>query len=387
MTDFFTEFDTERWHFTYVDETDHDIPVQQVGIVATFQLLDAYHPLRRKGIAEAFSLYNELYHGKLKGGYRGDKPMVVRPLSKMGIDEYHDYIINTDPMDAVELKCISRLSFEHTSDYAFSVFSPEGWFEKTHKSFTTVRIYLPIEELVNDGKKRFESFLLKCCTLLRPIHGAAGLGIQECHSWEDYQHLGYETAWAYRGVDVCPPTGEENWRAGYSNLNWYTFLAHHWIATLGTPEELQAKLNDPRIALLPYKWGTAIRAGDWPALGKAETDPRPELYVKVNNAIRSLRVQDIGSLHYGAIDREVRMNPLSSNLWLRRFDTPQEIRQAIDASREQDLLRMPSGLPCPWPGVWICEQQPDLKPHTFSHADRLPDVKGQRVSWRLVETH
>ncbi|MBN4766076.1 type VI immunity family protein, partial [Enterobacter hormaechei] len=103
-------------------------------------------------------------------------------------------------------------------------------------------------------------------------------------------------------------------------------------------------------------------------------------YVKVNNAIRSLRVQDIGSLHYGAIDREVRMNPLSSNLWLRRFDTPQEIRQAIDASREQDLLRMPSGLPCPWPGVWICEEQPDLTPHTFSHADRLPEVKGQSVT-------
>ncbi len=387
MTDFFTEFDAERWHFTYFDENDHDLPVQQVGIVAIFQLLDAYHPFRRKGIAEAFSLYNELYPGKLKGGYRGDMPMAVRPLSKMGLDEYHDYIANTDPTDAVELKCMSRLSFEHASDYAFSVFSPEGWFEKIHESFTTVRIYLPIDALVGEGEKRFESFLLKCCTLLRPIHGAAGLGIQDCHSWEDYQSLGYETAWAYRGVDLCPPTGEEKWRLGYSNLNWYTFLAHHWIASLGTPEELQAKLNDPRIALLPYEWGTAIRAGDWPALGKAETDPRPELYVKVNNALRSLRVQDIGSLHYGCIDREVRMNPLSSNLWLRRFDSPQEVREVIDTSSDQHYLRMPSGIPCPWPGVWICEEDPDLKPQTFSHATRLPEVKGQMVTWRLVETH
>ena len=387
MTDFFTGFDAERWHFTYVDEDDHDLPVQQVGIVAIFSMVDAYLPVRRKGIADAFTLYHDLYGDNLKGGYRGDKRMIVRPLSKMDFNAYRDYAIKTSPDSAIEFDCMSRISLDHASDYLFGVFSPAGWYENIHKRITTVRIHLPIEELRDKGKSKFESFLLKCCTLLRPLHGSAGLGMQDCHNWENNQSAGYETAWSYRGVDLCPPTGNKRWRDGYINLNWYTFLAHHWVAKLGTPEELQAKLNDPRIALLPYKWGTAIRAGDWPALGKAETDPRPELYVKVNNAIRSLRVQDIGSLHYGAIDREVRMNPLSSNLWLRRFDTPQEIRQAIDASREQDLLRMPSGLPCPWPGVWICEEQPDLTPHTFSHADRLPDVKGQRVSWRLVETH
>lgn len=325
MTDFLKEFEAERWYFTFVDEDDNTLPVQQVGIVAIFHLIDAYLPERRKGIAEAFSLYYELYGDKLKGGYREDKRMIVRPFSKMGFEAYRDYIVNTSPMNVVEFKTMSRLSLKHTSDYAFGVYSPAGWFEKVHKTFTTVRFYLPVEEIRKERKASFESFLLKCCALLRPLHGAAGLGIQECHAWEDYQHLEYETAWAHRGVDVCGPTGNEEWREGYSNLNWYTFLAHHWIATLGMPEELQAKLNDERIALLPYEWGTAIRAGDWPALGKAQTDPRPELYVKVNNAIRSLRVQDIGSLHYGSIADEVRFNPLTSNLWLRRFDMPQEL--------------------------------------------------------------
>lgn len=387
MTDFFTEFDAERWHFTYVDENDHDLPVQQVGIVAIFSLIDAYLPFRRKGIAEAFTLYHDLYGDKLNGGYREDKGTTLRPFSKMSFANYKSYIANSDPMDAVEFKCMSRLSHEHVSDYGFGVYSPEGWYENVHKRISTVRFYLPVEELRGEGKSKFESFLLKCCTLLRPLHGAAGLGMQDCHNWENYQPIGYETAWSYRGVDLCPPTGNKRWRGGYVNLNWYTFLAHHWITSLGTPEELQSKLNDPRIALLPYEWGTAIRAGDWPALGKAETDPRPELYVKVNNAIRSLRVQDIGSLHYGCIDREVRMNPLSSNLWLRRFDTPQEVREVIDASSDPHYLRMLSGLPCPWPGVWICEEDPDLKPQTFSHATRLPEVKGQMVTWRLVETH
>ncbi|WP_158685932.1 type VI immunity family protein [Achromobacter spanius] len=390
MTDFFSEFDAERWYFTFMDEDDHTLPVQQVGIVAIFQLMDAYQPDRRKGIAEAFSLFHDLYGDKLKGGYREDKRMIVRPFSKMSFEDYRDHIVDTSPMRVVEFDCMSRLSLGHVSDYSFSVYSPAGWFEQIHKTFTTVRIYLPIEEIRGEGRDRFESMLLKCCSLLRPLHGAAGLGIQECHNWEDYQTMEYETAWAYRGVDVCIPTGNEAWRDGYSNLNWYTFLAHHWIATLGTPEELKAKLSDERIALLPYKWGTAIRAGEWPALGKAETDPKPELYVKVNNAIRSLRVQDIGSLHYGSIAGEVRFNPLTSNLWLRRFDTPQEIKAVIDESGnvkadERHFLRMPSGTPCPWPGIWICEEEPSQGRKTFMHNELLPDVNGQVVTWRLVK--
>ncbi|MGE8409890.1 MAG: type VI immunity family protein [Pseudomonas sp.] len=390
MTDFFTEFDAERWHFTYVDENDHDLPVQQVGIVAIFSMVDAYLPVRRKGIAEAFTLYHNLYGDKLKGGYCEDKGMTLRPFSKMSFADYKNYIANSDPMDSVEFKCMSRLSLEHVSDYGFGVYSPEGWYENVHKRISTVRFYLPVEELCGERKSKFESFLLKCCTLLRPLHGAAGLGMQDCHNWEDYQPIGYETAWSYRGVDLCPPTGNKRWRGGYVNLNWYTFLAHHWIASLGTPEELQAKLDDPRIVQIPYEWGTAIRAGDWPALGKAETDPQPELYVKVNNAIRSLRVADIGSLHYGSIGGEVRFNPLTSNLWLRRFDTPEEVREVIDEAgkvnaKERHFLRVLSGMPCPWPGIWICEEDSSPGRQTFQHNVILPEVNGQRVTWRMVK--
>ncbi|MEN5158872.1 type VI immunity family protein [Achromobacter spanius] len=390
MSDFLSKFDAERWHFTFVDEDDETLPVQQVGIVAVFYLVDAYLPPRRKGIAEAFTLYNELYGDKLKGGYRGDKRMIVRPFSKMDCESYRDFVMDTSPMDAVEFSCMSRLSLKHASDYLFGVYSPAGWFENVHRTFTVVRIYLPVQELLGDGKSKFEDFLLKCCALLRPLHGAAGLGIQECHDREDHQPAEYETAWAYRGLDICPPSGNKKWRDGYVNLNWYTFLAHHWIATLGTSETLQASLNDDRIALLPYQWGTAIRAGDWPALGKAQVDPRPELYVKVNNAIRALRVRDIGSLHYGSIAGEVRFNPLTSNLWLRRFDTPGEAREAINASRkdaasERNFVRMISGTPTPWPGIWICEEDPSQGRQTFTHNVPLPQVNGRIVTWRLIK--
>jgi len=389
MTDFFSAFDVERRHFTFVDATDQTLPVQQVGIVAVFHIVHAYFPIRRRGIARAFSLYHELYGDKLKGGYRGDKRMVVRPFSKMAYEAYRDYIVQTSPMNVVEFKCMSRLSLKHVSDYAFSVFSPAGWYENVHKSFTTVRMYLPVEELLGEGKARFERFLLQCCTLLQPIHGAAGLGIQQCHDSDAYQAVEYETAWAYRGLDVSDATADRRWRAGYAHLNWYTFLNHRWVAVLGVPDEWQSKLDEPALTVLPYESGIAIRAGDWPVLGKAQEDARPELYVKVNDAIRALRAPDMGSLHNGSMIGEARFNPLTSNLWLRRFDTPEEIRDYIDqagAINEDDrnCLRMVSGVPCPWPGIWICEADLSQGERIFMDHVLLPEVDGQEVTWRLI---
>ncbi|PJI54305.1 hypothetical protein CTI14_16990, partial [Methylobacterium radiotolerans] len=311
--------------------------------------------------------------------------MIVRPFAKMSFEAYRDYIVDTSPMSVVEFKCMSRLSLKHVSDYMFGVFSPAGWYEQVHKRLSTVRFYLPVEELQGERKARLENLLLKCCALLRPLHAPQDWGFSSAMIMKTTRTWSATTAWAYRGIDVCSSSVNKIWRDGYSNLNWYTFLVHHWISTLGSPEELKAHLNDERITLLPYEWGTAIRAGDWPALGKAETDPRPELYVKVNNAIRSLRIQDIGSLHYGSIAGEIRFNPLTSNLWLRRFDTPQEVKDVIDESgkvktSERHFLRMPSGTPCPWPGVWICEEVPSQGRRHFMHNDVLPEVNGQVVT-------
>jgi hypothetical protein len=325
-TDFFKAFEDERWEFTYMDEEDTSKPTIQVGLVAVFYLVDAYLPIRRRHIAEAFALYDRHYGQHLKSGYRGDHGMKMKPYNRETFAACLDFITSESPMNAVEFDWMSFESFEHVSDYMFGGYSPAGWFEQVHKDITVVRFYLPVEELRGGGKQKFEQLLLQFCQILRPLHGAAGLGIQECYEWEDYQHTSYEVAWDYRGVDVCGPLGSELWRDGYRALNWYTYLAHHWLAKLGTREILQSRLNDERIAVLPYEWGSILRAGEWPELGKAETDPKPELYVKVNEVLKPLRVPDIDSLHYGSIAGEVRFNKRTSNLWLRRFDPESNIR-------------------------------------------------------------
>jgi hypothetical protein len=89
--EFFEAFEAERWNLTFMDETDTTKPVQQVGLVAAFYLVDAYLPIRRKHIAEAFKLYDECFGDKLKSGYRPaasacDNRRRARSRSRAGTD-------------------------------------------------------------------------------------------------------------------------------------------------------------------------------------------------------------------------------------------------------------------------------------------------------------
>ncbi|WP_321866117.1 type VI immunity family protein [Paraburkholderia tropica] len=392
--EFFEVFDAERWNFTFMDEMDTTKPVQQVGLVAVFYLVDAYLPLRRKHIAEALKAFFSSYGEKLTWGFvlSPEEKMIEQACDDQAIKDCLNFIENCGSNVPLSFRWSSNAGYSQSSDYLFAAYSPAGWFEKAHNDMTCIRIYLPVEVLKGAGHNMFEAMLSKYCAVLRPLHGAAGLGVQECFEWEDFQHTEYETAWAYRGIDICGPFAPKTGRSGYRSLNWYTFLAHHWLDRLGTPDDLKAKLDDERIAVIPYEWGSMIRAGDWPQLGKADVDSKPELYVKVNEAIKPLRVDDIGSLHYGSLGGEVRFNRRTSNLWLRRFDTPpspatETTETAPLAAKEEtrQFFRIASGTPCPWPGVWQCEDAEHLGPQTIAHGVPMPEIDGRAVTWRLVK--
>ena len=48
-------------------------------------------------------------------------------------------------------------------------------------------------------------------------------------------------------------------------------------------------------------------------------------------------------------------------------------------------MRATSGQPCPYPGIWYCEDLP-TGPHAFLHGVPLPQVQGRDVTWFLVRT-
>ncbi|MBY8951936.1 DUF3396 domain-containing protein [Pseudomonas sp. PA-1-2A] len=342
---FFKDFDAHRWDFTIVDQEYEEQPVLQVGLVVTFYLADAYLPARRKHIAEAFELYCRHFGEKLIWGYMGSEKIIKQDFCSQTMNRYLSYIQSDGFSDSASFMWSSQQGFEHPGKYMFEALLPVEWFERIHSALTTIRFYLPVEELKNNGGINFEKLIVDMCNILRPLHGSAGLGIQNSYEIQNYQHVEYELLENYRGLDLTLLIANESWRTGYSNLNWYTYLAHHWVSKLGTTEDLLEQLNDIRIGILPYEWGTIFRAGDWPALGKADVDPRPELYVMVNEVLKPLRVSNIGSLHYGSIAGEVRLNERTSNQWMRRFDRPSDsprpppspLYRRVSAAEQQQL--------------------------------------------------
>lgn len=320
---FFKDLDAHRWDLTVFDEESVEKqPVLRVGLVATFYLVDAYLPVRRKHIAEAFELYCNHYGDKLTWGYMGSEEVITQEFCPSTMRHCLSYIQSDGYSDSASFMWSSQQGFEHPGEYMFEALLPVEWFERIHNALSVIRFYLPLEEIKDNGAGGIDKLIFDMCNILRPLHGSAGLGIQNSYELQNYQHIEYDLLENYRGLDLTLLIANESWRTGYTNLNWYTYIAHHWVRKLGTTEDLLKQLDDVRIGILPYEWGTIFRAGDWPALGKADIDPRPELYVMVNEVIKPLRVSNIGSLHYGSIAGEVRFNERTSNLWMRRFDLP-----------------------------------------------------------------
>ncbi|MCU7281098.1 DUF3396 domain-containing protein [Pseudomonas peradeniyensis] len=319
--DFFENFDKHHWDLVYADEAHDDQPVVQVGIVAAFYMKGAYTPLKRMAIAEAFKIYCQLYEEKLNWGYMGGETITTHEFSATIKQKCITYTCSESPSEPVSFMWSSAKGFNTTGDFLFQAFSPADWFEQIHHALSVVRVYLPIDAL-RENASVFDTLIKSLCRLLEPLHGSAGFGIQNCHEHQNYQHTEREILSAYRGVDLSLLITNESWRTGYVGLNWYTYINNDWISSLTIQKPLTELLKDTRIIITEDAPTTIIKAGNWPALGKSDTNPLPELYVKVNEVIKPLRVTNIGSLHYGSTSGEIRLNVRTSNLWMRRFDLP-----------------------------------------------------------------
>ncbi|QXI37488.1 type VI immunity family protein [Pseudomonas xantholysinigenes] len=124
--------------------------------------------------------------------------------------------------------------FGAVPSYMIDGYSPAGWMEDIHGTLTPLRFYLPVEEILDGRKTHFEGLFKEMCSLLEPLHAAAGLGIQHTYQWEDFQHIEFELATAYQGLDIARPRAHPGWRLGYSNLNWYTYINSAWMRKLGS---------------------------------------------------------------------------------------------------------------------------------------------------------
>lgn len=333
--DFFEKFKQAEYEFTYgaEDDPEHHNALQ-VGLVAWFYLDKGYTQENRAKIAEAYQLYHHEYGDKLKWGYIGD-PNKDRDYSTISAKEFKATIANSFG-DDFDFDWYSNKGFRYASDYYVSVGSPAGWYETIHRRVSYFGFYLPIYELKN--KQHIEQLLLQFCTILNPLHGIMGLGIQQCQERERYQHLEYDIGQEFLGLDITNSKTNKYSREGIRSVNWYTFFNNEWLDKLGGLSYLCGALSDPAIKIIPYVGGVIIQAGEWPELGWVNDNPYPEIYIKVNNVLKPIRAPIIGSLGYGSIAGEIRFDSNSTAKWLSRFDV--ELPPLAIAPVIQDPVRI-----------------------------------------------
>ncbi|MFE8046537.1 type VI immunity family protein [Brenneria goodwinii] len=399
--DFFTRFEQARWEFTYgAPDSPDEHNALQVGLVAYFYLDKGYSDQKRQAMAEVLARYDAEFGDKLRWGYIDDSNK-DETYNRTQLHKYQQTIIDRDG-DDIDMLWASESGTCYASDYLIKINSPADWFEYVHYAVSCMLFYLPIEVLKDGGDKRFEALLLEFCQRLKPLHGLAGLGVQQCYESEEYEHLEYEIGQEFLALDIPNSHTWKTGRDGIRSVNWYTFVQTEWLEKLGGEAALERQLADPRIALLPYSGGVMIRAGDWPELGWIKDEPYPELYVKVNNALKPIRAPEIGGIHHGSICGEIRFDENSTAAWLARFDCPdappakaepdpvaqEPVDQDPDARRQ--FLTRPSGERCLYSGIWSTYQGGRIVRQHFSEGDIFPqwrdsETRTRVIHWTLIE--
>ncbi|MCR6480955.1 DUF3396 domain-containing protein [Variovorax sp. ZS18.2.2] len=336
-------WEAAAWHFTYMDEDQKDKAVLQGGLVAIFYFIDAAQPRKRRALAEIMLKFHEQYGPHLKWGTFGE-PVKAQPYSAGKFMECVGYVTQEDIDNSVEFTWSSGDGFDFVGSYQIGGFSDAGWSENVHQGTSYLRIHLPVVTLEGGRRSRFMDWMVESAALLQPVNGYAGLGFQRSYEGDRYEHLEFEHAGDFKGLDVGSPLGLDEVRDGIKSINWLTFLSNAMLPPLGGKAGLQARMAEvnrllrvqaenegkegagqnvafsEQLTLHPYEGGVMVQAGEWPQLGWVDREPYPPAYVAANYLLRPARVSDIGGLHYGSVAGEVRFDKHTSNVWLRRFD-------------------------------------------------------------------
>lgn len=349
--EFFEKFDEASWEFTYGHLDNMDYNVLQVGLTAVLYIDEGWRPEKREAMANAIERYVDEFGDKLKWGFLGDvnkpEPFVLSDIfsRKQRLSDLED--------DSADIQWGSEYYKEYVSDYQVSVYSTAGWYEHIHRRVSYISFFLPVSELKNNGRERFERLVLDFCQLIQPMHGLAGLGTQQLYNDNPYQYLECEIAQNFTGIDITTSLTDKGLRNGIRSVNWYTILSDEWLEKAGGLVYLERQFAGSNICILPYSGGVAIRAGDWPALGWTKKEEKPELYVKVNQVLKSVRTPSFGSFHLGSNAGEIRLNRLLTAEWLKRFDVDLPVTQPIAQPLSPKRISAKSGDICPCSGHWV----------------------------------
>ena len=208
---------------------------------------------------------------------------------------------------------------DEASDFRFEAAGTPAWeLKKNYLSY--MQVCFPLTWFA-DRKRKMPALILNWCQKLKPLHGYGGLGIlQSLNTAKQDRYESHAGAIARRfpGIEIDYPLSHALYlKNRIKGGNWLTVIGEDLVGELGGMDQLEEKLGSG-LRLHSYRGGALIQAGPKPQMGDVNRQRIPELYKKLAQVLKPIRIKEYPvSFHHAG---ENRFNKEISNQWLRRFD-------------------------------------------------------------------
>ncbi len=302
-------------------------PEDYIGAVlclrGTLYFKEAHTPLVREALCQCFDEFKHLAEPYLTWLWREEpaegKPLTAysdaKPLREMLASMDEDY----------------PLSFYYTSGrqsndagaWYFEIFGQAAWEAKMGDDLSVLEFSVPLL-YQEQNPLSFLHLLLDFARRLVPEQGYAGHAFNlSVTNRDDNQPTEAFMAARMPGLDVGTagllahrPTFKPT---RIKTVSWLTVLDQQRLELVGGLDALRSQLPSSHFAFYDYGAGVVIQAGAYPSGGDGE-DPRPAAYVLLNQVLKGIRYETVGSLHGGSHDGELRLVGWSADQWLKRLD-------------------------------------------------------------------
>ncbi|HYO65438.1 MAG TPA: type VI immunity family protein [Archangium sp.] len=290
--------------------------VVQVGLRATVYFANAHLPQTRDAVIACIERFQSLFGPHLRW-VAHPKSGKMYPRDSSRVPSLRTWMAQRASNQAWEYYTHGGEQPEAASHFLIEAFGPPDWEQALgHLSFA-----LPLTWFA-DHSGKFPDLVLEICNHLSPIHGYGGFGVMESFDIgvaSVFQPAVYAFTRRFPGLEVDRPVSHARYlKQGIKGINWLTLVGERFLPKIGGVAGLRTTLGDD-ISIREYAGGVLIQAGPRPRMGDANDGRTPEPYRRVANALRPIRVETVGSLHYAGGNRFTRE---TSDEWLRRFDDP-----------------------------------------------------------------
>jgi len=323
-------------------------PQKYVGAVpaisGTLFFNDAHLPEVRKAICDCFDAYLIAATPQLTWLLREDPPDGLDRMAFEKAKPLKTMLAKMDEDDIVSFCYTSGKAVHDAGPWEFQVVGIPAWRAKMGGwGLCGLRFSVPLL-FVEEYPDAFRELFVTCANHLRAEHGYAGhaLVLSALRFDENQAFEAYLTS-KMRGFDAGGlVSGAVNAHLGIKTVSWLTAINRGYLEKVGGKSTLRSELPMDWFGLYDFDTGIIIQAGPQPEAAPIDA-PLPARMVLPDMVLQSIRTPEV-RLHYASAESEPRLIGKSAELWLTRFDVPEEQLLAFKAQllTEPKLRAKPS---------------------------------------------